>query len=128
MRAISVVTLLFSFLLFLSGSVIADVYVWTDKDGVIHFSEQPPPKVLAKSRHTVELYTTSWCKYSQQAKRFFRTRGIPFKEYDIEIDKTAAKRKKKLDPQPGVPFAVVNGFGIHGYSPTQYQNALQVRE
>jgi hypothetical protein len=45
----------------------------------------------------VELYTTSWCPYCKKASNFFRSKGIPFKEYDIEKDKAAARRKKQLD-------------------------------
>ena len=32
----------------------------------------------------VELYTTSWCPWCKKARAFFRSRGIPFVEYDIE--------------------------------------------
>ena len=52
---------------------------------------------------------------------------IPFKEYDIEKDMAAARRKDKLSPQKGVPFAVVNGRKIYGYSPEGYESALKNR-
>jgi hypothetical protein len=37
----------------------------------------------------------------------------------------AAKRKHDLDSQGGVPFAVINGIGVHGYAPEKYGQALQ---
>jgi len=40
-------------------------------------------------------------------------------------DKQAAIRKKELDKQNGVPFAIVNGQGIHGYVPEPYAEALK---
>ena len=73
----------------------------------------------------VELYSTSWCGYCQKAREFFRSRGIPFTEYDIEKDKNAAARKKRLDKRNGVPFVVINGRGIHGWSAAAYEQALK---
>ena len=72
----------------------------------------------------VELYTTSWCYYCKKARDYFRSKGIPFTEYDIEKDKSAAARKNKLDKRGGVPFAVINGRGVRGFSPTAYERAL----
>ncbi len=72
----------------------------------------------------VELYTTRWCGYCMKAREYFRAEGIPFTEYDIERDQNAALRKKRLDPQPGIPFAVVNGQAVHGFSPSAYARAL----
>ncbi|MCP3677550.1 MAG: DUF4124 domain-containing protein [Deltaproteobacteria bacterium] len=72
----------------------------------------------------VELYTTSWCKYCAKARAYFRERGISFKEYDIEKDKSAARRKIRFGSRKGVPFAVVNGERIHGFAPVAYEKAL----
>ena len=94
--------------------------------------KQSPPRVASKRKSKkrdvpeVELYTTSWCPYCTKAKRFFRSRGILFKEYDITKDKAAARRKKKLDRKGGgVPFVVIKGKGIHGYSERAYELALR---
>ena len=74
---------------------------------------------------TVELYTTSWCGYCQKARMFFRERGIKFIEYDIEKDPKAAYRKRQLDSGRGVPFAIINGQKISGYSAAVYTQALK---
>ncbi len=73
----------------------------------------------------VELYVTSWCPYCRKAIEFFRAKGINCVVYDIERDENAARRKRELDPRKGVPFAVVNGIKIHGYSEKAYLNALK---
>ncbi len=78
-----------------------------------------------KKKPKVELYTTSWCPWCEKAKSFFRSRGIEFVEYDIEKDETAARRKDRLDSRKGVPFAVINGEGIHGYNEAAYTVALR---
>ncbi len=73
----------------------------------------------------VILYTTSWCPYCKKAKDFFATRNIHFTEYDVEKDREAAARKKRLNPGGGVPFAIVNGHAISGYAPADYEAALK---
>ncbi|MGD0279123.1 MAG: glutaredoxin family protein [Smithella sp.] len=73
----------------------------------------------------VILYTTSWCPYCKKAREYFNSRNIRFTDYDIEKDKEAADRKKQLDTRSGVPFAIINGRKIHGFSPANYEKALQ---
>jgi glutaredoxin len=73
---------------------------------------------------TVELYTTSWCPYCNDARIFFRSRGISFSEYDIEKDEGAARRKNDLDGGRGVPFAVICDQKIRGFSTIAYERAL----
>lgn len=131
----------FVLLLLVSGPASAAVYTWEDAGGNTHITSEPPPKgarllnVDGRSAGTaaaakvkaarVELYTTSWCPYCTKAKTFFKSRGVPFVEYDIEKDPAAASRKGKLDSRRGVPFAVVNGQKIHGYDPDGYARALR---
>ena len=74
---------------------------------------------------TVEIYVTSWCAYCNAAKRFFRSRGIGFAVYDIEKDKSAARRMRAMTNKRAVPFVVINGYGIQGYSEQAYELALQ---
>ncbi len=81
--------------------------------------------VKPKKSNEVILYTTSWCPYCKMAREFFKSRNIYFTDYDIEKDRDAAERKKRLDSRGGVPFAVINGQQIHGYSPSAYERALQ---
>lgn len=117
----------------------AKMYTWEDRNGKIRRTYYPPPADQVKQLSTkrrlsnqqgvkaqrVELYVTSWCPYCQKAEAFFRSRGISVTIYDIEKDKKAAARKKKLDYKDGVPFAIVNGSKIHGYAPEQYAAALK---
>ena len=72
----------------------------------------------------VELYYVEWCPWCKKAREYFRSMGVSLIEYDIEKDKSAAARKAELDPEKGVPFAIVNGVKIHGYSPAAYSRAL----
>jgi glutaredoxin len=83
------------------------------------------PSLETKKNPEVIIYGTSWCPYCQKARDFFRSRGIDFVDYDIEKDKEAAIRKKELDAKSGVPFVIINGRSIHGFSESAYERALQ---
>ncbi|WP_084091718.1 glutaredoxin family protein [Malonomonas rubra] len=60
-----------------------------------------------------------------QAKSFLASRGVEVTVYDIEEDAAAAKRKQQLDTGRGVPFAVINGQKISGWSQKLYEMALE---
>ena len=137
MKKLKALFIVFFLILVITGLAGAELYRWVDENGVVHLSDVPPENAIksAEVQSTissenltgpkVELYTTSWCPYCQKARDFFRSRGIPFTEYDIEKDKAAAARKNRLDKKKGVPFAMINGRGIHGWSAAAYEQALQ---
>lgn len=92
----------------------------------------PPPASTVDRPKTqtacdVILYTTAWCPHSQKARAFFDARGIRYTEYDVEKDREAAQRKKRMGSH-GVPFAIINGEPIHGFSPSRYEAALRKSE
>ena len=74
---------------------------------------------------TVEIYETDWCGYCKKAKNFFRARGIQFTAYDIDKDPRAARRMMTMTDKRAVPFVVINGKPIQGYSEQAYTLALQ---
>jgi len=83
-----------------------------------------PPAAPERKDVTVEIYTTSWCRYCRDAKNYFHSRGIVFKEYDIEKDPKAARRHKRYNPRGGVPVTVINGRPIVGFAPAAFAQAL----
>ena len=85
---------------------------------------QQPPAARERKDVTVEIDTTSWCRYCRDAKNYFRSRGIVFQEYDIEKDRKAARRHKRYNPRGGVPVTVINGRPIVGFSPAAFSQAL----
>lgn len=87
---------------------------------------EPEERIEPKTPE-VELYTTSWCGYCKKARNFLKARNIPFMEYDIEKDEAAARRKMKLDGRRGVPFAVINGQKVHGFSKATYKRMLGIK-
>ena len=75
----------------------------------------------------VELFITRWCPWCKKALAFFRSQDVTMRVYDIEKNMRAAKRKRKLDRNRGVPFALVKGVAIHGYDEAAYRRALARR-
>lgn len=84
-----------------------------------------PLSAAAEHYPKVEIYGTKWCPYCRAALKFFRSRGIPVIDYDIETDHAAAERKCALDPSPGIPYVVIGGKGIHGYSAPLFEKLLK---
>lgn len=72
----------------------------------------------------IELFVTDWCPYCRKASEFLKDKNKSFKEYNIERDENAARRFMKLNPRGSVPFAVICGKEILGYSPKAYEQLL----
>jgi glutaredoxin len=83
--------------------------------------------VAARSTATVELYVTDWCPYCTQAIKFLKDNRVPYVAYNIEKNSEAAKRKERLAPRQGVPFAIINGKKIYGFSAQIYSQALGLK-
>jgi len=93
------------------------------KPGRLPATEQPVRSV----RGEVELFTTSWCGYCRQARSWLQQHGVSYRDYDIEQDQAAAWRQQQLGGGNGVPFALINGRRISGFSPDTYAAALGIR-
>ena len=101
---------------FIGGLLVNFLPPVADAESTVHRKDQ---------QHEVELYVTSWWPYCDKAKSYLASKGIAFKVYDIEKDAAAAKRKKQLDPGRGVPFAIINGTKLSGWSQRMYELALE---
>jgi len=91
-----------------------------------------PAKTVSKrirpaSFPPVEIYTTSWCPACKRAKRYLRSIKVPFKEYDVEKNRSAARRHAQLSPRGGVPVAVIGGSTILGFNKRAFNRALGIR-
>jgi hypothetical protein len=88
----------------------AGVYKWTDAQGRVHYSDDPPadakaqqikvkinsiqgPAVVstlrstpaAKAKDKVRIYTAVWCGYCKRAKAHLAAKGVAYDEMDVEI-------------------------------------------
>lgn len=92
-----------------------------DQRPPVSAQEAPQKKGAVK----VELYTTSWCGYCKMAKKFMKEKNIAYTEYDVENDREALMRFRQMNPQGGVPFAIIGNAMISGYSEKAYAKALE---
>ena len=122
-----------------------ELYKWVDDKGTIHYGDKPPKKaelqqingnitsfksvdvepfkydptlVTTNSNSkakSVIMYSTSWCGYCKKARSHFTRNNIPFREFDIEKSKQAAKDYKKLKGR-GVPVILIGKQRMNGFS------------
>ena len=132
------------FLLIFPVFVNAEIYKTIDENGRVIFTDKPTPKAeqvevrtnentadgLSGSAYTkageikakkpakqksVVMYSTAWCGYCAKARNYMQSKGIKYKEYDIEKSVSAKTKYKQLGGT-GVPFFVIGGKTMGGFS------------
>lgn len=76
--------------------------------------------------NNIVVYTTSTCPYCMMMKNFLESKGLPYKEINVQLDPAAAQRLVSTTGQTGVPQTEVNGQWVLGYDPEsvmRYVNA-----
>ncbi|OUS27394.1 hypothetical protein A9Q99_15470 [Gammaproteobacteria bacterium 45_16_T64] len=68
----------------------------------------------------VVMYSTSWCGYCAKARSYFNSKGIKFRDLDIEKNRNAKNAYDKLNGS-GVPLIVVGGKVIRGFNRTKFE-------
>ena len=135
----------------LAGAALAQTtYRWVDRDGGVHYSDDPPPaearnaqqKTLgdnviesgglpfavryAAERFPVTLYTTSDCAdLCRSGRELLKRRGVPFTEKVVhtKADSDALGQALGGDADPQVPSLTVGRSFAKGYLEAQW-NAL----
>jgi glutaredoxin len=95
---------------------------WGKIERLFNPSQVVPEQTRASAR--VVLYSTEWCGYCKQTRRFLDSKGIPYREFDIEKDAQARKAYEALGGG-GIPFVDVNGTLIRDYNPEAIMAALK---
>ena len=102
--------------------VVVVIQNWGKVERLFNPSQGVPEQVRASAR--VVLYSTEWCGYCKQIRRFLDQKGIPYQALDIEKDAQARKAYEALGGG-GIPFVDVNGTLIRDYSPEKIMSALK---
>ena len=119
------------------------LYRWTDAEGMVHFSDQPPPKdaksasernygssaaqapTQKKSGLSVTLYTTATCGvHCERAKAHLAKRGISYTSKDPSTDVSANEALRANGGTPRVPTLMLGNDKIEGYLPAAWDAAL----
>jgi glutaredoxin len=101
------------------------VVVYQNWGKIEHFfnpADAVPAHTQAQAR--VVMYATEWCGYCKQTRRFLDSKGIPYKEYDIEKS-TEGRRAYEALGGRGIPLIDVNGTIIRGFSEEAILAALK---
>ncbi len=77
-----------------------------------------------KSQPRVIIFTTPTCTYCNAAKRYFREKGIRFKDVDVSRDSAAARDMVKRSGQMGVPVIDINGKVVVGFDRPKIEKYL----
>ena len=117
----------------------AGVYKWTDAQGHVHYSDDPPadakaqqikvkinsiqgPAVVstmrdtsaAKAKDKVRIYTAVWCGYCKRAKAHLAAKGVPYDEMDVETSERGRNEFAHLGGR-GVPVILVGSQRMDGF-------------
>jgi glutaredoxin len=101
------------------------VVVYQNWGRIEHFVNPPPADVARSySQARIVIYSTEWCGYCKQSRRFLESKGIPFKEYDFEKSEAGRKAYQALGGR-GIPLIDVNGTLIRSFEPDRILAALE---
>ncbi|WNW13564.1 glutaredoxin family protein [Pseudomonas sp. DTU_2021_1001937_2_SI_NGA_ILE_001] len=94
--------------------------------GRIEHLIDPPDEADAQrySQARVVMYSTSWCGYCKQTRRWLDSKGIAYRDYDIETSQEGRQAYEALGGR-GIPLLDVNGRLLRDFSPEQVENALR---
>ena len=134
---------------FVSLPAFAQLYRWTDDQGVIHYSDKAPARGDAKkfdiqvnsyagpatvsttsapaagaAKPQVKMLATAWCGYCARARAYLKSRGIPFEELDVEKSAQGRQEYRELKGR-GVPIILVGNQRMNGYDQGRLEGLLR---
>ncbi|MFZ5881638.1 MAG: glutaredoxin domain-containing protein [Chloroflexota bacterium] len=75
----------------------------------------------------VIVFSTPTCSFCNLAKKYFRERGVRFKDVDVSRDATAARDMLRRSGQSGVPVIDINGRIIVGFDRPKIDKLLGLK-
>lgn len=127
-----------------AAPALAQVYKWTDPGGKVHYGDRPPEDAKkqelkisipsydgpvqvrdwsavlgaksASAGGSVTMYSTSWCGHCKNARRYFASQGIAYRDIDVENSPEARREFKRLGGS-GVPLILVGSKAMSGWDP-----------
>ncbi len=76
----------------------------------------------------VTVYSTSWCGFCVQAKKYFDSIGIKYTDVNVEEDREAAEAMVEKSGQMGVPVIEIGDNIIVGFDKPKIDLALQAEK
>jgi glutaredoxin 3 len=76
----------------------------------------------------VIVYSTSWCVFCRMAKEYFKSKGVLYREVDVEHDVEKARELVERTGQAGVPVIEIGTETILGFDRPQIDSALRANK
>ncbi len=84
--------------------------------------ERRPRKTKKQPR--VLMFSTPSCSFCNKAKRYFRQKGVRFRDIDVSRDQAAARDMQRRSGQMGVPVIDIGGHIIVGFDQPKIDQLL----
>lgn len=82
---------------------------------------------MKKTYPRIIVFSTPTCTFCNAAKRYFRERGIPFKDVDVSRDSAAARDMVRRSGQSGVPVIDIGGKIVIGFDRPKIDRYLGIK-
>jgi len=79
---------------------------------------KPQPRVI--------VFSTPTCSFCNMAKKYFREKGIRFKDVDVSRDSVAARDMMRRSGQQGVPVIDIGGRIVVGFDRVKIDKYLSL--
>ncbi len=79
---------------------------------------KPQPRVI--------VFSTPSCSYCNLAKKYFREKGVKFKDVDVSQDMAAARDMVRRSGQQGVPVIDIGGKIVVGFDRPKIEKFLGI--
>ena len=144
MKKVSILLITLILLVFSQPSF-SKIYKYTDKDGNIQFTDKKPPEkakaeTIKLKINTVKnpniynhslgtsdkiiMYSATWCGVCKTAKKYFKSQGIPFQEFDVEKSAKGRKDFKRLRGR-GVPIILIGKQRMDGFDRSYFEELYE---
>ena len=76
-------------------------------------------ETISSSKKAI-IYSASWCGVCTTAKKYFKQKGIPYQEYDVETSAKGRKDFKRLRGK-GVPIILIGKKRMDGFDRSYFE-------
>jgi len=81
-------------------------------------------KQIEEKNNQVVIYSTSWCSVCKTAKRYLDSKGIKYRDVDVEKSKEGAEEYRRQGGDGSVPLIVRGAKKLKGFSPHALDSML----
>ena len=77
------------------------------------------------TNNKIQIYTTPACPYCHMAKEYFKSKNLPYEEFDVMKDVQKRQEMVTESAQMGVPVIKINGKIVIGFNKTKINELIE---